>query len=1208
MSSDIIESSFSAKKAQSLGNAAFFDGKFPEAIKHYTDAIRLDPSNHLAFSNRSACQFQLEDYESALKDSVSCMKLNPHFVKGYSRRANALVAMKRFPEAQSILSEGLSLDPTNQRLLSEMETVNKQVASFDNQQAQPPKPAAAAAPSPPRSETSSTYTQEPPATVVSPRQQHPSTHQQSLCPLHPSEIALLCTRFSQYVPSVMSKMDHDGFTKFLVEGFAHSFFSREAFDHSCKNVPEWISSGHLLQGLDMRSVFFRRFFEFFDSQATGRVTLKDTLRGATQVVGVDGGLQGQLEFLFHLFDVQNKRSFNQGDAAALLEAFALLFVELSSNVFSMERPFLASNGTSENQLNTHLDQIRSILPNLSQLIAAETTNLFGGLNMNRGHSVDLQTWCAQFSAIDELPKLTRKLLSIAVGITNNGLNAIVRTETPSSQQLITTFIEAAPTGLLSNQNLIGILISAMAQAFLSAETCHDLASEVQLAVEDGRLRARLDLSSRLMQWLITQGFARSPSNGQVRGLTLQDFIASVDRFEQYLQEPARTLLMMIQGPSGHISTKQVESMLRDMTEFTTQLNLNILTFEATLLQQRGITPNTIKRREMELYRVQEHIADEIADTMRKLLNGNTGREFEMQDWLEMFRQNGPILCRQVTTLLKGVFMLSGGTLPATDRFSYIAAGNYQHSPARSQSPHLSHAAAHIPARQALPSHSPSRSPRQAGFEAHERNLSDTVQNFDKRKQKTPQQVQEEVRQIVVAATQPQEASQERVSALLEKYSPPRQSSMPRSAEPAPTTSLRSWLLQHELSEWATALEKEAVDLSTLTLLSDTDLKDIGLPLGHRRRMLHAITQLEAAAAKPMPLHKNNAEHFYRPVEAEMRAASQQRSESRSVSRSVSKSPPPQSVYAPVPEPDVYKPVEAAAEVIPDIYEQAEVEQKSEPEGKMMEMADGSIRMISSPSKERKGRSSSSRSPGGSSPQQLAPQPRVGPRPPLTGEPTRFDSSLLELENEFEKILGKPYDPPEMKGTLKVKGLPNGLCVGVDAHRQVLQTEKGRQAMYGAGGGEGGEQMPEGQQQQQQGRPADPRMVGPGTPQGIRGGSPQRLHPAMVGRQGTPQGRQQQQEIHPAMRDVYQQGSAREAVMQQQRQGPPQGRQQPGPPDGPQGAQGAQLSMQQQQKMAYEMQMASLVSQYEAQGGTSHVGAPNRFQYDRPIQGGSAFRM
>ena len=63
-------------------------------------------------------------------------------------------------------------------------------------------------------------------------------------------------------------------------------------------------------------------------------------------------------------------------------------------------------------------------------------------------------------------------------------------------------------------------------------------------------------------------------------------------------------------------------------------------------------------------------------------------------------------------------------------------------------------------------------------------------------------------------------------------------------------------------------------------------------------------------------------------------------------------------------------------------------------------------------------------------------PRVGPRPPLEGQETRFDAGLLDLESDFEQITGKRFDPPTMKGTLKVKGLPNGLCVGVDQHRQV----------------------------------------------------------------------------------------------------------------------------------------------------------------------------
>ena len=138
-------------------------------------------------------------------------------------------------------------------LYSEMETVNKQVANFvgtpvhpavwlstdsnagsgeQREQAATAVVTAAAPKSstPPRSAAPQMYSQE------APRSPPKSPPRQFECMLHPSEAALICSRFSQYVPSVMSKMDHDGFTKFLVEGFAHSFFSREAFEHSCQNV------------------------------------------------------------------------------------------------------------------------------------------------------------------------------------------------------------------------------------------------------------------------------------------------------------------------------------------------------------------------------------------------------------------------------------------------------------------------------------------------------------------------------------------------------------------------------------------------------------------------------------------------------------------------------------------------------------------------------------------------------------------------------------------------------------------------------------------------------------------------------------------------------------------------------------------------------------------------------------------------------------
>jgi stress-induced-phosphoprotein 1 len=39
---------------QAQGNAAFSAGNFEEAVRHFTAAAELDPSNHVLYSNRSA--------------------------------------------------------------------------------------------------------------------------------------------------------------------------------------------------------------------------------------------------------------------------------------------------------------------------------------------------------------------------------------------------------------------------------------------------------------------------------------------------------------------------------------------------------------------------------------------------------------------------------------------------------------------------------------------------------------------------------------------------------------------------------------------------------------------------------------------------------------------------------------------------------------------------------------------------------------------------------------------------------------------------------------------------------------------------------------------------------------------------------------------------------------------------------------------------
>ena len=44
-----------ADEAKAKGNAAFQAQNYEEAIKHFTDGIELAPTNHVLYSNRSAC-------------------------------------------------------------------------------------------------------------------------------------------------------------------------------------------------------------------------------------------------------------------------------------------------------------------------------------------------------------------------------------------------------------------------------------------------------------------------------------------------------------------------------------------------------------------------------------------------------------------------------------------------------------------------------------------------------------------------------------------------------------------------------------------------------------------------------------------------------------------------------------------------------------------------------------------------------------------------------------------------------------------------------------------------------------------------------------------------------------------------------------------------------------------------------------------------
>jgi len=59
--------------------------------------------------------------------------------------------------------------------------------------------------------------------------------------------------------------------------------------------------------------------------------------------------------------------------------------------------------------------------------------------------------------------------------------------------------------------------------------------------------------------------------------------------------------------------------------------------------------------------------------------------------------------------------------------------------------------------------------------------------------------------------------------------------------------IAAWLGRLGLGQYAQRFTENEIDVSVLPHLTDQDLKEIGVPLGHRRKILAAIFELAAAA-------------------------------------------------------------------------------------------------------------------------------------------------------------------------------------------------------------------------------------------------------------------------------------------------------------------------------------------------------------------------
>ncbi|EEC73686.1 hypothetical protein OsI_08254 [Oryza sativa Indica Group] len=116
-----------ADEEREKGNQLFKEQKYPDAVKHYTEAIRRNPKDPKVYSNRAACYTKLGAMPEGLKDAEKCIELDPTFSKGYTRKGAIQFFMKEYDKAMETYQAGLKHDPNNPELLDGVKRCIEQI-------------------------------------------------------------------------------------------------------------------------------------------------------------------------------------------------------------------------------------------------------------------------------------------------------------------------------------------------------------------------------------------------------------------------------------------------------------------------------------------------------------------------------------------------------------------------------------------------------------------------------------------------------------------------------------------------------------------------------------------------------------------------------------------------------------------------------------------------------------------------------------------------------------------------------------------------------------------------------------------------------------------------------------------------------------------------------------------------------------------------
>ncbi|EGO01608.1 hypothetical protein SERLA73DRAFT_85379 [Serpula lacrymans var. lacrymans S7.3] len=107
-----------AQNFKEQGNEYFKGKRYREALGFYTQGVDAEPTDPVLrealLCNRAACNLELKNYGSVLRDCSQVLKINAHSSKAYFRSSSALLALERVEEALDCCDHCLQFDRDNQ--------------------------------------------------------------------------------------------------------------------------------------------------------------------------------------------------------------------------------------------------------------------------------------------------------------------------------------------------------------------------------------------------------------------------------------------------------------------------------------------------------------------------------------------------------------------------------------------------------------------------------------------------------------------------------------------------------------------------------------------------------------------------------------------------------------------------------------------------------------------------------------------------------------------------------------------------------------------------------------------------------------------------------------------------------------------------------------------------------------------------------------